>query len=221
MIKLKHLVGSCVIFSCGTAQAGSMCHSGLHDVSAPGCILSSSCIPTVAAEFCIHPLLCLATAPWFTYPEANPSSAYYLDTLAKRPNLGIALGGGGYRAVTTALGYIRLVRTGKPVRSLTGASMNVSWGMKPSGKQQLSCLPDGRGYRTPWQGNGDKPWIHQVHTAARMPRCKQMLTDRRKHERHCELGHETAACQMAGGTGQRRWALDTSGAFCCANARMH
>lgn len=81
------------------------------NVSVPGCILSSSCIPT-AAEFCIHPPLRLATAPWFVYPEAIPSSAYYLETLAKRPNLGIALGGGGYRAVTTALGYIRLVRTG-------------------------------------------------------------------------------------------------------------
>jgi hypothetical protein len=31
MGKLKHLAGSFVIFSCGTAQAGSMWHSGLHE----------------------------------------------------------------------------------------------------------------------------------------------------------------------------------------------
>jgi len=48
-----------------------------------------------------------AAAPWFIYPEVSPSSNYYLPSIAARPSLGIAVTGGGYRAVTLALGYIR------------------------------------------------------------------------------------------------------------------
>jgi hypothetical protein len=44
---------------------------------------------------------------WFLYPEQDPSSDYYLPVIAKRPNFGIAVSGGGYRAVTLALGYVR------------------------------------------------------------------------------------------------------------------
>lgn len=49
------------------------------------------------------------SAPWFSYPEVTPSSNHYLETLAARPNFGISISGGGYRAATTALGYIRCV----------------------------------------------------------------------------------------------------------------
>lgn len=50
-----------------------------------------------------------ATPPdkWFLYPEQDASSDYYLPVIAKRPSFGIAVSGGGYRAVTLALGYVR------------------------------------------------------------------------------------------------------------------
>jgi hypothetical protein len=44
---------------------------------------------------------------WFTYPEQDTGSDYYLPAIMSRPNFGIAVSGGGYRAVTLALGYVR------------------------------------------------------------------------------------------------------------------
>lgn len=82
---------------------------------------------------------------------------------------------------------------------MTGAI--VSWGMKPSGSSSAR--------RKGVQGNGDEPWIHQVHSAARMPGCIQLLTGGSKHERPCQLCHATAARQMAEGPGHWRWTLDT------------
>lgn len=41
------------------------------------------------------------------YPEQDTGSDYYLPGIMSRPNFGIAVSGGGYRAVTLALGYVR------------------------------------------------------------------------------------------------------------------
>jgi hypothetical protein len=48
-------------------------------------------------------------AKGFLYPEQSSGSDYFVPTIAKRPNFGIAVSGGGYRAVTLALGYVRYV----------------------------------------------------------------------------------------------------------------
>lgn len=53
--------------------------------------------------------VCTSAAPWFTYPEVTPSSTYYIQAVASRPSLGISISGGGFRAATLALGFIRWV----------------------------------------------------------------------------------------------------------------
>jgi hypothetical protein len=50
---------------------------------------------------------CPAADKWFSYPEQSAGSDYFVPTLNKRPNFGIAVSGGGYRAVTLALGWVR------------------------------------------------------------------------------------------------------------------
>lgn len=64
-----------------------------------------------ASSHLAHSALLFSACPcadkWFLYPEQDPNSDYYLPAIAKRPNFGIAVSGGGYRAVTLALGYVR------------------------------------------------------------------------------------------------------------------
>lgn len=49
----------------------------------------------------------LRAEKWFLYPEQDANGDYYVPNMGKRPNFGIAVSGGGYRAVTLALGYVR------------------------------------------------------------------------------------------------------------------
>ncbi|GBF94754.1 hypothetical protein Rsub_07637 [Raphidocelis subcapitata] len=48
--------------------------------------------------------------PGFTYPELS-SSAWGMPELQRRPSFGIALSGGGYRATTLALGWVRALHS--------------------------------------------------------------------------------------------------------------
>ncbi|PNW85074.1 hypothetical protein CHLRE_03g170600v5 [Chlamydomonas reinhardtii] len=45
--------------------------------------------------------------PGFVYPELSPSGDWGIPDLQARPNLGVALSGGGYRAATLAVGWVR------------------------------------------------------------------------------------------------------------------
>eukprot|EP00775_Hariotina_reticulata_P001277 gene1277-1617_t len=51
-----------------------------------------------------------ANAKWFVYPELVSTSNYFVPSINNRPSLGIAVSGGGYRAVTLALGYVRALQ---------------------------------------------------------------------------------------------------------------
>jgi len=48
-----------------------------------------------------------ANESWFQYPEAAPASNYSMPSITSRPSFGIALSGGGMRAATAGLGYLR------------------------------------------------------------------------------------------------------------------
>ena len=50
-----------------------------------------------------------ANESWFTYPElTNPSTSNYsIPALLAKPNVGIAISGGGFRAATLGLGWLR------------------------------------------------------------------------------------------------------------------
>ncbi|PNH12072.1 hypothetical protein TSOC_000999, partial [Tetrabaena socialis] len=48
-----------------------------------------------------------AHQPSFEYPELSRDGPWGLPALLARPNLGVALSGGGYRAATCALGWVR------------------------------------------------------------------------------------------------------------------
>jgi len=80
-------------------------------------VCTSECLPSVPAsnmqpaDYCDNVSVYVYVADkWFLYPEQDPNSNYYLPAIGKRPNFGIAVSGGGYRAVTLALGYVRCVR---------------------------------------------------------------------------------------------------------------
>jgi hypothetical protein len=47
-----------------------------------------------------------SNAPGFVYPEQQ-SGDWGIRSLQERPNFGVAVSGGGYRATTTALGWMR------------------------------------------------------------------------------------------------------------------
>lgn len=44
---------------------------------------------------------------WFLYPEILNNSNYSIPIIQKKPTIGIALSGGGFRAATLGLGYLR------------------------------------------------------------------------------------------------------------------
>jgi len=48
-----------------------------------------------------------ANESWFQFPEANSNSNYTMRTVTSRPTFGIAISGGGLRAATTGLGWLR------------------------------------------------------------------------------------------------------------------
>ncbi|KAG2499382.1 hypothetical protein HYH03_002957 [Edaphochlamys debaryana] len=45
--------------------------------------------------------------PGFVFPELDPEGPWGIPALQARPNIGLALSGGGYRAATLALGWVR------------------------------------------------------------------------------------------------------------------
>jgi hypothetical protein len=45
--------------------------------------------------------------PGFVYPELDPKGPWGIPSLQAKPNFGIAMSGGGYRATTLALGWAR------------------------------------------------------------------------------------------------------------------
>ncbi len=45
--------------------------------------------------------------PGFEYPELSAGAEWGIPALQAKPNLGIALSGGGYRAATLSLGWVR------------------------------------------------------------------------------------------------------------------
>lgn len=148
---LSHSLYTCrkhIALGSASSLAQLQQHLGaLHFTCATNLLLLSTC-----------PTLPTPTAPWFTYPEATPSSAYYLETLAKRPNFGIALSGGGYRAVTTGLGYIRCVLQARQLSCLFSNLVCVVTADTVCGTGQLvkliispSALLKGRGL-SPSQG---------------------------------------------------------------------
>lgn len=72
-------------------------------------------------------LLSVALADkWFLYPEQDPNSDYYMPVIGQRPNFGIAVSGGGFRAVTCALGYVRCVHC-VSVRASSKYSIDWMW----------------------------------------------------------------------------------------------
>lgn len=48
-----------------------------------------------------------ANETWFSYPEASRGSNYTMPTVTARPRFGIAVSGGGLRAATLGLGWLR------------------------------------------------------------------------------------------------------------------
>ena len=50
------------------------------------------------------------TASSFVYPEVDPSGAYGIESLRRRPSLGIAFSGGGLRAAPLAYGWLRALQ---------------------------------------------------------------------------------------------------------------
>lgn len=48
-----------------------------------------------------------ANESWFQYPETLTGSNYSIPVIQSKPQLGIALSGGGFRAATLGLGYLR------------------------------------------------------------------------------------------------------------------
>ena len=54
-----------------------------------------------------------ANESWFTYPELiNPSTSNYsIPALLAKPNVGIAISGGGFRAATLGLGWLRALHS--------------------------------------------------------------------------------------------------------------
>lgn len=90
---------------------GSLIH-GAQQVTLPseqysGHVLNHVPVTVKALANIAHEWWSCAAEPWFIYPEVSPSSNYYLSSIAAPPSLGIAVTGGGYRAATLALGYVR------------------------------------------------------------------------------------------------------------------
>ena len=50
-----------------------------------------------------------ASLPGFTYPELSPDGAWGVPHIQARPNIGVALSGGGFRAATLSLGWVRML----------------------------------------------------------------------------------------------------------------
>jgi hypothetical protein len=48
---------------------------------------------------------------WFRFPEASSGSNYSMPCVTSRPRFGIALSGGGMRAATAGLGFLRGLHT--------------------------------------------------------------------------------------------------------------
>lgn len=48
-----------------------------------------------------------ANESWFAYPEAFEPSNYSIPLIRSKPNVGIAISGGGFRAASLGLGYLR------------------------------------------------------------------------------------------------------------------
>eukprot|EP00878_Enallax_costatus_P000930 GHUV01001060.1.p1 GENE.GHUV01001060.1~~GHUV01001060.1.p1 ORF type:complete len:719 (+),score=173.97 GHUV01001060.1:262-2418(+) len=97
-----------------------------------------------------------ADAEWFEYPEASPSSNYYVPIANERPNFGIAVSGGGYRAVTLALGYVRalhMLNLTQQARYLSSNSGG-SWFNSAFSYQQLRPVNEFLGPYLPPQGLG-------------------------------------------------------------------
>jgi hypothetical protein len=78
------------------------------------CLLAAAlCLLPAAAEVFTPPSPLLVNAfaganeSWFRYPEASSGSNYSMPSITSRPRFGIALSGGGMRAATLGLGYLR------------------------------------------------------------------------------------------------------------------
>jgi hypothetical protein len=64
---------------------------------------------------------------WFKFPEATLASNYSMPSVTSRPRFGIALSGGGMRAATVGLGYLRgLHQVGIPTDSGQVVSDDIS-----------------------------------------------------------------------------------------------
>lgn len=73
-----------------------------------------------------------ANESWFNYPEAFEPSNYSIPLIQAKPNVGIAISGGGFRAATLGLGYLRalyllnITSSAKYISSNSGGSWLVA-----------------------------------------------------------------------------------------------
>lgn len=81
----------------------------------PHMLLLALCLHAAAVSAAVFtppsPLLVNAFAganeSWFRFPEASSGSNYSMPSVTSRPRFGIAISGGGMRAATLGLGYLR------------------------------------------------------------------------------------------------------------------
>jgi hypothetical protein len=101
-----------------------------------GCSVSRAALYAPAKPFTFATWVGSNDSSWFQYPEVASTGNHSIPALQQRPNVGIAISGGGLRAATLGLGYLRaLHQLNITARYLSGNSGSV-WLTMPYSFQQ-------------------------------------------------------------------------------------